>query len=870
MADHATPKIAFEALTYDDVLLLPAYSEVLPRDCDPGTQLTPSIRLHLPLISAAMDTVTEADMAIALAQAGGLGIVHKNMSIHKQAEQVRRVKRSESALIQDPFTLPPSATLADARQLMRKHNIGGIPVVEADRRLVGILTSRDLRFEKDFEAPVTTVMVPLARLVTAPAGIDQTAAENMLQDSKVDKLPLVDADGRLTGLMTYKDIRKRRRSPQASKDGQGRLRVGAAVGVTADLLQRVAALVEAGVDIISIDTAHGHSKGVLDAVRMLKQAYPTLDIMAGNVATAAGARALADAGAEVVKVGVGPGCFAAGTRVLLANGTYQNIELVRAGDRVLNMHGQPVTVLKAWCTGVREVMAVRHAHSLEETLVTPDHQFWVGDLSTVNAEAVASKGYANILEKPTRLGESELRWQEVGEAGPRTFLLPRHLALEWPAHFTDELANYAVRPLSPARYQPIITDSYETGYVFGTFLGDGHAFLNTDGKSEIGHVSWYFAAHETPIAQKLQRCLAQVVGFAGNEVVSKKGNLLNIHLYSLPWARLLARFGKREAKHLPTEYLCDNPDYLRGLRDGLLDSDGHIAADGRLCFHNTAKPLVELFALLTFLLEGSFPNLHAEAGSMGGLQGTCDENCLTSYRARLNVTHAKRQTEHYNVVKVLGQRRLHTTLPVYDIEVDCPTHSFIADNAIVHNSICTTRIIAGIGVPQLSAVLEAARGVAGTGATIVADGGIKFSGDIVKALAGGAAAVMVGSLLAGTEEAPGELIIYEGRKYKSYRGMGSVEAMEDGSKDRYFQDAEDDVKKLVPEGIVGRVPFKGGVGEVLYQMAGGLRAGMGYVGAPNLAALQAAQFVRITGAGLRESHPHDVQITREAPNYSSR
>ncbi|MGI4743541.1 MAG: IMP dehydrogenase [Janthinobacterium lividum] len=492
MADHATPKIAFEALTYDDVLLLPAYSEVLPRDCDPGTQLTPRIRLHLPLISAAMDTVTEADMAIALAQEGGLGIIHKNMSVKAQADQVRRVKRSESALIQDPFTLPPTATLAEARQLMRKHNIGGIPVVEGDRRLVGILTSRDLRFEKDFSAPVTTVMVPLSRLVAAPAGIDQHAAEDMLQDKKVDKLPLVDAEGRLTGLMTYKDIRKRRRAPHASKDQLGRLRVGAAVGVTADLLQRVAALHEAGVDLISVDTAHGHSKGVLDAVRLIKKEYPTLDVMAGNVATAAGARALADAGADVVKVGVGPG------------------------------------------------------------------------------------------------------------------------------------------------------------------------------------------------------------------------------------------------------------------------------------------------------------------------------------------------------------------------------------------SICTTRIIAGIGVPQLSAVMEAARGLEGTGITLVADGGIKFSGDIVKALAGGAAAVMVGSLLAGTEEAPGELIIYEGRKYKSYRGMGSVEAMEDGSKDRYFQDAEDDVKKLVPEGIVGRVPFKGGVDEVLYQLAGGLRAGMGYVGAANLTALQAAQFVRITGAGLRESHPHDVQITREAPNYSSR
>ncbi|MGI4870178.1 MAG: IMP dehydrogenase [Janthinobacterium lividum] len=492
MADPATPKIAFEALTYDDVLLLPAYSEVLPRDCDPGTQLTPRIRLQVPLISAAMDTVTEADMAIALAQEGGLGVIHKNMSVKAQAEQVRRVKRSESAVIQDPFTLPPTATLADARKLMRHHNIGGIPIVEADGSLVGLITSRDLRFEHDFTPLVTTSMVPRERLVTAPADIDRAAAEQMLQDRKVDKLPLVDAAGRLTGLMTYKDIRKRRRNPHASKDDQGRLRVGAAVGVTADLMQRVAALADAGVDLISIDTAHGHSRGVLDAVRSIKQAYPHLDLMAGNVATADGARALADAGADVVKVGVGPG------------------------------------------------------------------------------------------------------------------------------------------------------------------------------------------------------------------------------------------------------------------------------------------------------------------------------------------------------------------------------------------SICTTRIIAGIGVPQLSAVLEAARGLAGTGATLVADGGIKFSGDVVKALAGGAAAVMVGSLLAGTEEAPGDMITYEGRKYKSYRGMGSVEAMEDGSKDRYFQDAEDDVKKLVPEGIVGRVPFKGSVSEVLYQLAGGLRAGMGYVGAANLAALQAAQFVRITGAGLRESHPHDVQITREAPNYSSR
>jgi len=490
MADQPA-KIAFEALTYDDVLLLPAYSEVLPRDVDTSTQLTRNIRLNLPFLSAAMDTVTESELAIAMAQEGGIGIIHKNMSIRAQAEQVRRVKRSESGMILEPFTLEEHATLGDAKQMMRDNKIGGIPIVDTERRLKGILTNRDLRFEKDMTRSVAEVMTK-EKLVTADAGTDLAVAEEILQDSKVEKLPVVDTEGRLVGLITYRDIRKRRRSPNACKDQYGRLRVGAAVGVTPDLLDRIAALVEAGVDVVSVDTAHGHSKGVLDAVRRIKQVFPTLDVIAGNVATAEGARALADAGADAVKVGVGPG------------------------------------------------------------------------------------------------------------------------------------------------------------------------------------------------------------------------------------------------------------------------------------------------------------------------------------------------------------------------------------------SICTTRIIAGIGVPQLSAVLEAAKGLEGTGVPFIADGGVKFSGDAVKALAGGASSVMIGSMLAGTEEAPGEVIIYEGRKYKTYRGMGSVEAMEDGSKDRYFQDAEDDVKKLVPEGIVGRVPFKGSVSEILYQLAGGLRAGMGYCGAGSMNVLQQARMVRITNAGLRESHPHDVQITREAPNYSSR
>ncbi len=484
-------KFLFEALTYDDVLLLPAYSEVLPREVTTQTRLTKNITLNIPILSAAMDTVTEADLAIAMAQNGGIGIIHKNMTIAQQAEQVRKVKRSESGMIIDPITLTEDKSIGDAQKIMRESRIGGIPIINNTGKLVGILTNRDLRFQRDMSRPVTEVMTA-EKLITAKKGTSLDDAEVILQEYKIEKLPIVDAEYKLIGLVTYKDIIKRKSHPNACKDPLGRLRVGAAVGVTPDLLDRVAALVSVGVDVVSIDTAHGHSKGVIDALKSVKKAFPSLEVMCGNVATGAGARALAEAGADAVKVGVGPG------------------------------------------------------------------------------------------------------------------------------------------------------------------------------------------------------------------------------------------------------------------------------------------------------------------------------------------------------------------------------------------SICTTRIIAGVGMPQLSAVYEAAKAVADLDVPIVADGGIRFSGDIVKAIAGGASSIMVGSMLAGTDEAPGEVVLYEGRKFKSYRGMGSVEAMEDGSKDRYFQDAEDDIKKLVPEGIVGRVPFKGSVSEIIYQMVGGLKAGMGYCGAGSIDALKKAQFVKITSAGVKESHPHDISISKEAPNYSSK
>lgn len=489
MNAHST-KIVGEGLTYDDVLLVPNYSEILPREVSIKTKFTKNITLNTPVVSAAMDTVTESAMAIAMAQEGGIGVLHKNMTIEQQAAEVRKVKRAESGMIIDPVTLPLTATVGDAKQVMREFSIGGIPVVDENQVLKGIVTNRDLRFEKNNTRAITEVMTS-QNLVTAPEGTTLAQAEEILQGNKIEKLPVVNADYKLIGLITFRDITKLTQKPNANKDKFGRLRVAAALGVTADAVERASALVTAGVDAVIIDTAHGHTKGVVTVLKEVKAKFPELDVVVGNIATPEAALYLAENGADAVKVGIGPG------------------------------------------------------------------------------------------------------------------------------------------------------------------------------------------------------------------------------------------------------------------------------------------------------------------------------------------------------------------------------------------SICTTRVVAGVGFPQFSAVLEVAAALRGTGVPVIADGGIRYTGDIPKAIAAGADCVMLGSLLAGTKESPGETIIFEGRKFKSYRGMGSVEAMKEGSKDRYFQDVEDDVKKLVPEGIVGRVPYKGELNESMLQFIGGLRAGMGYCGSASIEELQTkGRFVRITTSGIGESHPHNVTITKEAPNYS--
>ena len=448
-------------------------------------------------------------------------------------------------------------------------------------------------------------------------------------------------------------------------------------------------------------------------------------------------------------------------------------------------------------------------------------------------------------------------------------LSPRRVYLELPDHIRIDLRDFAVRTERQLdRYHTDIEDSYELGYLFGTFLGDGHAFIARSRSSELGRVSWYFGEHEHAVIRRLVDCVEKVVGVRPTIGETARG-VTHVHLYSLQWARLLAQFGKRAEKHLPADYMCANPLYLNGLFDGLVDSDGYIAADGRVCFRNTSPQLAELYGVLCLLIEGSFPNAATEPGTAGGLAGVDAASCLDSVVSRLNVSHQKRHLEDYQVVKKLEARRLGISVPVYDIEVDCPTHSFIADNVVVHNSICTTRVVAGVGVPQITAVFDCAEVAGPLGIPIIADGGIQFSGDLAKAIAAGADVVMLGNALAGVDESPGEIVVAQGEHFKEYRGMGSMGAMQGRSfsKDRYFQGSVDS-GKVVPEGIEGRVPYKGPISNVLHQFVGGLRQSMGYCGAATVADLKAnGTFIRITGASLRESHPHDVVITKEAPNY---
>ncbi len=720
-----------EGLTFDDVLLIPDYSEVLPTEVDTRTRLTRTISLNIPILSAAMDTVTESPMAIAIAQQGGIGVIHKNLSIEAQRDEVDKVKRSESGMIVDPVTMTPDRLIRDALEVMKRYKISGVPIVNEEGKLEGILTNRDLRFETRLDLPISEVMTK-DNLITVPVGTTLREAEGILQKHKVEKLLVVDERYHLKGLITVKDIQKAIKYPNAAKDELGRLRVAAAVGATGDYLERAAELVKARVDVLVIDTAHGHTSRVLEAVRAVKGHFPDTQLIAGNVGTAEGARALIRAGVDAVKCGLGPGsiCCHGNTLILMSDGSVKPIAKVQVGDSVITHLGRARPVTKTYRRWYRGPMVVLQVSGCPDKLrVTPNHEFLVA-----------------------------------------TFDLP------------DKLHKRS---------------------------GADYFFSKQDYKTELHWVC----------AEQLKPQDLVVIPKRRYEIEAPVFDLTRIALLShaddpTGWASSLSalRSLKNEREEWATTY--------------------QVRIGSAHCAH--------------FAAQFSAVGLEPPTG--------------------LKLTQKLFAEEHYIYAQVLSvEVEEDQELEVFNLEV-AQDHTYVANRVAVHN--CTTRVISGAGVPQITAIAECAKAAEGSGVPIIADGGIKFSGDITKAIAAGADSVMIGSLLAGTDESPGELILYQGRSYKSYRGMGSLAAMKQGSRDRYGQEDEEAEGKLVPEGIEGRVTYKGSTAALIAQLVGGLRAGMGYTGCRTIKELQQkARFMKITQASLKESHVHDVIITKEAPNY---
>jgi inosine-5'-monophosphate dehydrogenase len=848
-----------EGLSYDDVLAIPKYSEIKTRkEVSTKTKLTRRISINIPIVSSNMDSVTETKMAIAMAENGGIGIIHRFMPIEKQVAQIKAVKRAESFIIEKPYTLTVNHLLKDAKELMLRHGPAGIIILDENKKTAGILTKRDIIFEKNENRKIIDLMTPFNDLIYADPNIHMDEAVKLLKKHKIEKLPLIDKDRKLKGLITAKDIQKRESHPLASKDKKGRLLVGGAVGVIGDYLERTEALVEAECDVICIDIAHGHSLNCINAIKNIRKEFPKIELIVGNIATKKAAKDLLKYDIDALKVGVGPGCFAAGTRILMANGTYKNIEDIKPGEKVINKEGKPVKVKKAFCTGIRKVSKLRTSLFYEDTYVTPDHNYWVGDPNTTTFKTIQSRVYAKTLNSKTKRKQSKYKWKEISKTQKDVLLMPKKIKFELKNSFKITLMKRAEGTgKNKSDYKPdiVLKPSYELGYIFGMFLGDGNshtAQLKT--KSKIGSVRWYLSKNEKEKINKLSKYIKKI--FNKECKITTKNKLVSLILYYKPLADFLQTFGKRKEKHLPSQYLVKNEDYLKGLLDGLIDSDGFTEKQGRINFSNTSKYLIELFNILTYLVKGAFPNNRKKELSTGSLKGTKKENLSQGYVARIIKTFNKRLTKDYQISKILELKETNKYVPVYDLEIDCPTHSFIANNAIVHNSICTTRIVTGCGVPQLTAIMDVAKV---SDVPLIADGGIKHSGDILKALAAGAHTVMIGNLLAGTEESPGTSIIREGRKYKLYRGstsyLGSIDRKE--RENGYI--SEEEVSSIVPEGVEGIVPYRGHVKEVLHQLVMGLKSGMSYCGAKTIEELRKkVDFIKISPSGMRESGPHDL------------
>lgn len=629
------------------------------------------------------------------------------------------------------------------------------------------------------------------------------------------------------------------------------------IGVKDDDKDNVGLFYRAGVRIICIDIAHGDSEQCIEMIHWMRQQYPDIFIIAGNVATGNGAARLWRAGANVVKVGIGPGCFAAGTRILMSNGFYKNIEEIVPGDYVINKNGSPVKVLDSFTTGIRKISKLKTNIFYEDTYVTPDHKFFIGDLSSTSKNTLSSMGYKKILDKKSKTipKKSKYKWKQISESFNDVCLMPNKIQFD-----IQETFDISVNKRDGGNYKSghtykvdsSLTPSYDMGYIIGTFLGDGNASCTENNGSHSGSVRWFFGKNESDIATKLIDAINSCIN--KKATIDEKHNIIQVNLYYKPLADIFNSFGKSETKHLPEIFLVNNKEYLKGIYDGLIDSDGCYHKDGRISVTNTSIKIIELFNVISYILTGIFPNNVKRELTVGGLKKCNIDNCNQPYKSEILKNGKIRLTQNYQVVKILGYEELDLEVPVYDITVDCDTHSFIANNMIVHNSLCTTRIETGNGVPQLTALMDVAKVQADLieeykakepSTTrvfpFIADGGIKNAGDIVKALCF-ADMVMVGNLFAGCDETPGEALMIDGRKYKQYVGSSTH-------------------KTNHVEGVAAIVPTKGQMGSVLIKLMEGLKSGMSYQGANNLIELKEnPSFIRITGAGLIESHPHDVRI----------
>lgn len=627
------------------------------------------------------------------------------------------------------------------------------------------------------------------------------------------------------------------------------------VGVGAEELKRAITLYESGARKFVIDVAHGAAQHVVEQYDELRTNFPDAQIVVGNFATkesilAFNERVQSGSLPDAYKVGVGGGCFAAGTRVLMSNGTYKDIEKIQLGDRVINKNGIPVSVIGVKFSGIKKVVRYKSNTHFNMTFVTPEHLHWVGDYSTT--KDINSYSKRKVLDKLTKAGESKYKWSRIDSTKNTNLLLPKNIKYELPETFDIKLSDFfeARRGMNGLIDTDIsIQPTYDLGYIVGTFLGDGNSNItksNRNGRKNTSAITqWYFGKDEMDVAEKLSIALRSVFNVNAKIKFTKKGNIIHVLVRNNFLSRFFNQFGKKTEKHLPIKYLCSNMNYLKGIYDGLLDSDGHYASDGRDSLTNTSTSLIELFMLLSKLINGYYPSVQRRSPRIGGLSNCNIENCKPNFIARTLKTPDNQLTKDYQIVPNHKVDEIDLFLPTYDIEVDCETHSFIANNVIVHNSMCTTRVVTGCGLPTLHSIIDCRKI---PNITIIADGGIKNSGDIAKALAAGADAVMLGSMLSGTTEAPGDNIVMNHNTYKTYRGSASLESYHVQGKSAQHR---------TPEGESTLVPVKGSVDQILQQIEGGLRSAFSYVGARNINEFREnVQLIEVTTSSAIESTAH--------------